>query len=160
MEVPGKLMIMLGCFWLALAGSQAQAQIYKWTDQNGEVHFSDHAPSGQKTTTLDVPEAQSPSSAPAMTEQQQLNREKRVARVLEEDRKAEEDRRAKAAAAKAKKQAYCERFRNRLERLDSANRVYSENQDGTVTYWKDKDADHYKAEQRRKYHQQCESDSD
>jgi Domain of unknown function (DUF4124) len=44
----------------------AAQQIYKWTDSQGQVHYSDHAESGQKTTTVAVPQAP-PASSQAAT---------------------------------------------------------------------------------------------
>lgn len=41
----------------AVAPRFGAAQIYKWTDSQGQVHYSDHAEPGQKTTTVTVPKA-------------------------------------------------------------------------------------------------------
>ncbi|MFO1422445.1 MAG: DUF4124 domain-containing protein [Candidatus Competibacteraceae bacterium] len=36
-------------------GSMAQAQVYKWTDANGQVHYDSKPPSeGQAVQTLDI----------------------------------------------------------------------------------------------------------
>lgn len=133
------------------------AQVYKWTDDHGHVHFSDHAPRQQKTTTLDLPESTDPAPAPDLTEEQHKLRQKKLVKALEEDRLAEEKRRADAKAAVEKKKVYCERFRNRLARLDASSRVYSENKDGTVTYWKAGDADRYRQKQHSQYQSECQS---
>lgn len=48
----------LGILVCALAPVTAAAQqIVKWTDANGQVHYSDHAPPDQKITTVNLPPA-------------------------------------------------------------------------------------------------------
>jgi hypothetical protein len=32
-------------------------QVYKWTDSNGQTHYSDHAPTGQTAATINIPKA-------------------------------------------------------------------------------------------------------
>ena len=41
----GLLLLIIAC----LAGSPAQAQLYKWTDEQGRIHYSDQAPDKDKT---------------------------------------------------------------------------------------------------------------
>jgi hypothetical protein len=38
-------------------------QIYKWTDNSGQTHFSDHAPAEQTATTVHLPSAPPPKAA-------------------------------------------------------------------------------------------------
>lgn len=38
--------------FLLLSSIALQAEIYKWTDQNGKVHYSDQAPKTQKAETI------------------------------------------------------------------------------------------------------------
>src|SRR5438309_604797 len=48
--------------WVALAPAVATAQqMFKWTDESGQVHYSDHAPPGQTTTNVPLPKAPKPS---------------------------------------------------------------------------------------------------
>ena len=143
--------------WLIMVGAGvSQAQVYKWTDDQGHVHFSDSAPAGSKASTVELPRNhETNSGAEELTEQDWLERQRRLTRALEEDRLEKERKLAKLKQDKADKAAYCERFRNKLERLDASGRVYSENQDGTITYWKDQDADRYRAEQHARYDQEC-----
>ena len=57
------------------------AQVYKWTDDHGHVHFSDHAPGQQKATTLDLPESADPAPAPDLTEEQHKLRQKKLVKA-------------------------------------------------------------------------------
>ena len=66
---------------LALAfGAMAQAQVYKWTDANGQVHYdSKPPPEGQATQTLDIQSQPTPAGGADNTQSMQ-----RAARQLRE----------------------------------------------------------------------------
>lgn len=50
---------------LGLTTLTAHAGLYKWTDADGKVHFSDHEPSGGKAQTLNKPDVPKIGSKPA-----------------------------------------------------------------------------------------------
>lgn len=114
--------------WLALCVAlPASAQMYKWVDANGKVHYSDTPPPGNvKSKTLrEVPDAPSPPAAgvakedakkdagkagPQTTaEQEQAFRKRKAEEAKAQEKQAEEEKiardraenckRAKAAAA-------------------------------------------------------------
>ena len=133
----------------------AQAQIYTWKDASGRVHFSDKAPANQQAESIQMPVAEPAAAGPDESEQERLARQRRLVQALEEERLEKERQKAEAQAAAAEKAIWCERFRNRLARLEDAGRVYSENEDGTVTYWKDADVDRLKQERKEQYAREC-----
>ena len=139
----------------SLLSGAASAQIYKWTDSEGRVHFGDSAPPDQKVDTVSVHESAKQDQAADVSEQAMMERQRRVTQALEEERLEKEKHQAEEKEAAAKKAAYCERFKNRLERLDSSSTVYSENPDGTVKYWKSEDADSFKVKKHQQYQQEC-----
>jgi len=113
---------------LALSAFSAQAQIYKWTDANGTVHYSDQPQAGQNATAL------APSAAPASPNTSQDNwRERERQSRANRQRQELAERRAEAAqqAALQQQQPYnadmhrsdkpmteaelCERDRQKLE---------------------------------------------
>jgi hypothetical protein len=69
--------LVLGLAWLSFSAGQVVAQkVYKWTDKDGKVHFSNVSPGGESTTEdtgavtgieAQSPEAQSPPVAQAET---------------------------------------------------------------------------------------------
>jgi hypothetical protein len=90
-------------FMLAWAALPGHAQIYKWTDANGRIQYSDRAQGGINAKELQVPHAQ---AAPASSkddwrERDRASRENRV-------RQAEADRRAATAqeVARAKQEPF------------------------------------------------------
>lgn len=156
---PGRLatlvlagVINFSTLWAALP---AQAEVYKWVDASGRVHFGDQAPANQKAQSLDFPETDAAPAASEPSELERRQRQDKLARALEEDRLEKERQQTELKQQAEKKKAYCERFKNRMERLEASSQVYSENKDGTIQYWKDKDADRYKAQQRAKFQEEC-----
>ena len=57
--------ILSGLMFLILCTAPAYAALYKWVDEQGNVHYSDQAPSGKtkSDTTLNIPNQ--PAAAPA-----------------------------------------------------------------------------------------------
>jgi hypothetical protein len=47
--------ILLGC--AVIPATVIAQQVYKWTDSNGQTHYSDHAPTGQTAATVNIPNA-------------------------------------------------------------------------------------------------------
>jgi hypothetical protein len=47
--------ILLGC--ALIPASVIAQQVYKWTDSNGQTHYSDHAPTGQTAAAVNIPKA-------------------------------------------------------------------------------------------------------
>lgn len=140
---------------LSFSTPLAKAEVYRWVDANGRVHFGDRAPADRKAEALGMPESTGGVATQDVSEQELRERQERVSRVLEEERLEKEQQKAALKQQEAEKAVYCERFRNRMERLEASSQVYSENKDGTVKYWKDKDADRYKAKQRAQYQAEC-----
>lgn len=97
------------------------AGIYKWTDSSGEIHYSDKAPAGANTQTLNPVTAVPDGALDARKqlekreEQFQKDRTKR----LEDEAKAEQ----KVLKEKQRKQA-CTQLRKNLQTYLTRNRVY------------------------------------
>lgn len=155
-----------GIAWLGcglLLPANANADIYKWVDVHGQVHFADSAPKSANATTLlkeDVeakPAQDTPlaSATADVSSQSLLERQQRFALQLEQERKQRE---AKLAKEKQQKENYdlaCQRAKNRLDHFKSVNRFYHENQDGTVRYLTDKEGDRFRREAQAAYHEHC-----
>jgi len=101
----------LGC--AALAGT-ASATLYKWTDANGRVVYSDQPPpSGVKNeTVLGAPPPPSNPNAVKDMAAKELDIKKRQADAAEKDKKAESQR-----ADNAKRAEECARAREQLRQL-------------------------------------------
>jgi hypothetical protein len=129
---------------LAIAGallglaSVAQADVWRWTDPNGTVHYSDNwvpgstlVKTGAKSEFAEsappAPEASSSSNGASLSPSEQAEAQRNQRTVQEDVAKAKADQCKKAT------EAYEQSVRNR--------RIYTEKQGGEREYLSDKDAD-------------------
>ena len=129
---------------LAIAGallglaSVAQADVWRWTDPNGTVHYSDNwvpgstlvktgAKSEFSEATSPAPEASSSSNGATLSPSEQAEAQRNQRTVQEDVAKAKADQCKKAT------EAYEQSVRNR--------RIYTEKPGGEREYLNDKDAD-------------------
>ena len=125
-------LILLATLWMV---SAAWAEIYRWTDAQGRVHFGDR-PRGEEAqrlqieTPLAAPSPDLPSDAQRHAEQQ------RLIDALREDRQAREAERRKAAQEEAQRSQRCAYARNRLKRY-RGGRLYQPQEDGGRRYLDD-----------------------
>jgi hypothetical protein len=120
---------------LLAVSSWASAQMYKWVDAEGNVHYSDQPPPSQgvkQQRTMPRPRTAAP-TAPAPTgdgTQSAANRPKTPAEQEMEFRK----RRLEAAEAEAKRQQEAEAAKEKLRNCDQAKaRVAMLQQGGRIT---------------------------
>ena len=121
---------------LLCAAAAGASEIYKHTDANGNVHYSDR-PTGDQTEELlvIVPRRSDPDVVQARIDAQQA-----------EDAKREEARSARLEAAQAEAQArsiaaeratQCEQHRMRLQTYTESRRLYREDENGERDYLDD-----------------------
>ena len=123
------LLLMLLCLTPAMA-----EKIYKWVDENGQIHYSSQKPVGQEAQTVTVKKA--PKVAPAKNNEEGENSSESTTTVdetTEDDPEA--DAAARAALAKAdavnnKKQ--CELARKNLAALSATVRVTKRDANGEL----------------------------
>ncbi len=133
----------------------AAAQIYKWVDENGNVHFGDKPRDAGKASAaqeVEVKEAYTPSEQPGAPENSQLQSEEALKKSHEirrqEQREREEAEKAAAAAKKEKKQRYCTELETEYRKLTEMHLI-----DGRRTYYyiKGKDGKSVTASEQRRY---------
>lgn len=148
--------VQLGSILVAVMLSvTAQAEVYRWVDDNGRVHFSDKAPVGGKAQAMDLPTAKDEPGTPDLSEFERMQRQKKLVKMLEEERLAKEEQRAKLAQEAEERAQYCTRFKNRLSYLDQYTHFYDEKEDGTREYMSDQEADAYRTKLKQKYRDEC-----
>lgn len=117
-----------------LAASAAHAQVYRWVDEQGKVHYGERPPSGAKANPVQdklaaPPGAPAPKAAPDASQQERDFQRRRMER---EQQEASEQK----AAEKAKQQ--CERERTRLAQLRNVRRIQSGvDEKGNLSYMSD-----------------------
>jgi Skp family chaperone for outer membrane proteins len=114
------------------------ANVYKWVDENGKVHYGDSPQVSQPAVEMNVdvttPEA-------SFTEDL-LSREEKRERLLqsmEEDRLEKQEKRNKQKAENEKNRQKCNRYRDRMRHYERANALYKLDKDGNRVYMSDSD---------------------
>ena len=118
------------CLSLPLA---AVAQVYKWTDASGQVHYSDQPPSDQAKAIKGAPApSEDASAAQQALAEKDLAFRKRKADAAKAKEKADKD-----AEATRIKQENCERARRNLTALEQSGRTYTSGPYGQRNYMTD-----------------------
>ena len=105
----------------------ANAAIYKWTDANGHVHYSQNPPpDGRKSVEIKPPPqpADTPSAVKEMKATEQKFEKSRKERLKEQKDRAAAEKKA------TEKKARCNEARHSLQRLTTTNRVYKTDAQG------------------------------
>lgn len=110
---------------LAVWLGPAEAAMYKWIDDEGDVHYTQSPPPDRAAKALRPPGAVDTEGA---LKKLRADEEKANRYLEDRNKKAEERRSAEQKAAK--KQAECARVRQNLEKLQTANRLYKTDADG------------------------------
>ena len=131
---PCTLLLLLAITW---AGSATATEVYKWTDENGVVHFSDSPRASGEMEALEVEEIYRPGSqdayaAPADPDSSAptAGPESDTVSVAQQRREKIAKERAERRTAQAETEQVCARHRQRLEQMEPARRVFYTDEQG------------------------------
>ncbi len=110
-----RLPLLLAALLLPLVS--AAAQVYKWVDEQGQIHFSQTPPEQIQAEVVELP--RNPPPAKERLEQLKKRAEEPLKRAAEQKKKRQqEEERAREL------EAFCEQQRKELEGLLNAQRIY------------------------------------
>ena len=125
--------------WLALAGALASApvsaELYRWVDENGKVHFSDKPVDAENTEKVDIKGP--PRIGQDDTVQQINDRVKRLHDTENEQRDMESKAAAEARAREEEIAKRCKRARIELQKYNGP--VFRRELDGSRSYLTDEE---------------------
>jgi hypothetical protein len=115
------------CWLLALLwAGVAQAEIYRWIDDQGRVHFGDRRPDDAQVETVEIePETGVPAGREAALAKQRrelLNAAEKRQRSIEKGQRQAAERRARERRRLAEWRAQCEKTRDRIDAVLSEQR--------------------------------------
>jgi hypothetical protein len=133
---------------LCLLIAPVWADLYKWTDENGKVHYSDQPPTSNVKKPETIKQSKPAATAPAATSQgakpaatapktaaeQEMEFRKRRLEAAEAEAKAEKD----AQAAEEKKRN-CERSKAQVASLETGGRIVRYAPSGEQVYMNDQE---------------------
>ena len=148
----------LCAFILLLAPVWVQAEVYRWVDVKGQVHYGDRSPEGVAAEKIDMPAVkvsgvQTPPSE--LSDAERRLRQKRIVETLAAERKLREGARQKRRDDKVAQQAKCERLRIELEESKGINFYYRRNEKGERVFIPDKERKLMDAAEEKKYKENC-----
>lgn len=126
----------------------ALAEIYRWTDANGQVHF-DQRPAGQGATAVEV--------KPQVIERDTATRESeaRSERFYEARRQEQSEAVAASAQRRSELNEQCQKLRNSLAQMPEGRRYFREGVNGERIYYSDQQLDQARQQLREKISSRC-----
>ncbi len=130
--------IVLSCAVMAMtiAGGAMANEIYKWTDENGNVHYEDRPSGAASEERLDITYRRTDGSAVQKRVQTRVDAQTSRREAESVAAAAREEAADNAAADEARKQK-CERSRARLESYLQSRRLYRTDENGERVYLDD-----------------------
>jgi catalase len=130
-----KTLILFTAASVAFSAAAVAGEIYKWTDENGNVHYEDR-PTGADVERVAVNSSNTDNSAVRASIDA-----RRARQAAREDANAQREEDAAKAAEVAKitaeREKKCEDSRARMERYLQARRLYREDENGERQYLDD-----------------------
>ena len=146
-------LMLLACFCVALP---VNAEIYRWTDDNGRVHYGERPPH-DAANRVDLSRASRP-AAPAASETERRARQQRMLDAFSHKR---EQKKAQKALEQQKRQQLakdCEQIKRHWRDLNYGGPIYYEMPDGGRRYLDDNERAAELDELRPAYRQACEEE--
>lgn len=117
---------------LALSGTAAAGQIYKWIDENGNVHYEDRPTNAAQVARVDI--RSRPTDNEAVQARQAAQREANAVREQVRSEAPPEMSNAELRAEQEERARNCQMYRERLEAFDRSTRLYREDESGEREY--------------------------
>lgn len=115
---------------LSLLALPVTADVYKWRDENGKLHFGDKPPTGNsKAEKLDIKQ-RSNTGNPTISDAERLKRQQRLLDSYAEDRNEKKAAAAKAQQEEKARKAACVQARDTLAEMQTAGYLYDLDEDG------------------------------
>lgn len=126
---------------LILAAGAANAEVYRWVDDQGQVHYGDRPPkqAGRAATGSRVPIAPPPPVDASAAER--AKRRDKFLKTLSQERAERRAAEAKARQARTEHAQKCQRARKTLALYERSNLLYRKGKDDNRDYMSDAERD-------------------
>jgi len=112
---------------LMLAAQTSSAEIYKWVDEHGRVHYDDRPPVTGQKQLMDINEE---SNAVKSIPENRAEKRRKLLDAIDEDRQLKKELEAKEKKKKAKMLKQCHVARDNLKLYQRSRSVYDLDKDG------------------------------
>ena len=104
----------------------AQAEIFKWVDQDGNVHYGDKPVENSQQLQI----SEESESAAGLSMEERRERRNKLLQAFDEDREQQNKQKAREKKQKERMQRNCLYARDRLKNYQKAGRLYRLDKDG------------------------------
>ncbi len=125
----------LALFFLNL--TMAQAEIYKWVDDNGQVHYSEKAPDNKQQSATEIRIRPHTPQTPLISPEQRRQQRDNLLRAFDEERQLRKDAEAKKQQDEARRRKNCLRARDKFKNYERASALYDLDEQGERVYLSD-----------------------
>jgi hypothetical protein len=144
-----RALLLVACGLLAMGASAAE--VYRWVDKDGKVHFSDSPPPGVSAEKLAI---KSQPTDPAAVDLAETTREVRENRAEADAIVAQNSAKEAAAKAEAKAEA-CAAARKRYDDIQYSRKFASKDAEGKEVWLSGADADNLKQKAKADVEAKC-----
>ena len=117
-----------------------QATVYKWIDDQGNVHYGDKPTTSEPSVEMEVDDIVTvPSFGDRDDSMSREERRERLLRAMEEDRLERKQQREQQQALKQQNRNKCNRYRDRMRHYQRASGIYRLDEDGNRVFMSDAD---------------------
>jgi response regulator of citrate/malate metabolism len=134
-------------FGIVLIPCLATAEIYRWTDASGQVHFTETPKAGAVQIQVKPPAVQQDAAA--------AERIQRTERLFEARRQEQQQAADQAQEQQAKVASECQNLRQQLAQIDHGGIFYTTDAQGQRVYYSDKQVDSARSRLKELLAQQC-----
>jgi hypothetical protein len=138
---------------LLLVQGVALADVYRWVDEDGRVHFTDRPPPGEGEQ-LEIAPAPGPQRPSGRAADAVPDRD-RLLRMFEKRREERKAAKAEADKERARLRRDCDRLAGALRRYQSGGPVYDPLPDGSRRYYTAAEKDREMAQMRQALQRHC-----
>lgn len=124
-------MKLIGILIVFLFSQVCHAEIYKWTDENGRVHYGER-PETENTEKIEI--KTSPSSQDPDLAKQRQEKQRKLMEVLEEERQQKNQQRKEELKQKQEIEKECAQLRDYHKTLKQVNLLYDLDDEGNRKY--------------------------
>ncbi len=118
---------------LAIAPAVAATGVYRWQDDQGNVHYGDRPPSKAEPSSIEIEKA----PEPAAEDSRRRAKTQRLLEAMESERERERTQEAQATADKERREQNCQVARRRVDFFERANSLFHRGPDGERIYLSD-----------------------
>jgi len=140
---------------LTLFCTTSFAGIYKWTDAEGNVHYSQQRPRDTSSEKMNVPQ-HAPTDTSTYKRPALQSNDSENKNAADDKQKSDEPEEVKETKAEKKRRlAECEQVRQNLATMESRGRVRSKDKDGNTRYLSQQEKEDRMASSRKKLAKYC-----